>query len=187
MKKLTLMLCACAMALAMVLVSCKNEPEEYVDVTEHSYDYIYSVTGTVKEVIETGPKDSTTKTVTEWTYTKATGSAEWYTSTTNKKDQLIYDISASGRADKSEKVGDADAVKTYRVHKGIDSVFEDLYKIGDKFYIRFNNEYIEVTVSEPKKDGFTYSGSYTYDESPDEDNIDKTTYSIDLTFAKPIK
>ena len=187
MKKLTLMLCACEMALAMVLVSCKNEPEEYVDVTSHSYDYIYSVTGTIKEVCETGPKDSTTKKISEWTFTKAKGNATWSTSTLSKSDQLTYNISANGQADRSVKDGDADAVKTYRVNKDIKYVFQTMYKIGDKFYIYFDNEYIEVTVSEPKKDGFTYSGSYTWDHSPDEDNINKTTYSIDLTFAKPIK
>ena len=190
MKKLTLMLCACAMALAMVLVSCKNEPEEYVDVTSHSYDYIYSVTGTLKQVDEVGPKDSTTKTITEWTYTAANGNA-WWSKDSRENEPESYGVSFDGYADKSVKVGDGDPTKTYKnsVSSGHFDWFGRVYKFSGKFYIKDrNNEYVEVTVSPDfKKAGFTYSGSFTIKNSGHtDDNVNTTTYSIDLTFAKPI-
>ena len=61
MKKLTLVLCACAMALAMALVSCKNEPEKVVFDKDTSYQYIYTLTGSVVETVETGTPGNTTK------------------------------------------------------------------------------------------------------------------------------
>ena len=61
MKKLTLVLCACAMALAMALVSCKNEPEKVVFDKDTAYQYIYTLTGSVVETVETGTPGNTTK------------------------------------------------------------------------------------------------------------------------------
>lgn len=187
MKKLTLMLCACAMALAMVLVSCKNEPEEYVDVTSHSYDYIYKVTGTVKQVTEYGPKDGTltTTTITK-TYTKATGAVSGGTeSSTSKPDYIYYTISVNGIGDQETKTGDSDPVKMYKVDISPNWVFKYLYKMNGKYYVQdyWGAAYTEVTVSDIKKDGFTYVGSYTEDNTSDT-YVNKTTYSVDLKFEK---
>lgn len=189
MKKLILMLCACTIAFAGLLTSCKNEVEEYVDVTMKTYDYIYSVTGTLKIVHEQGTTGAITKQTETYTITQGKGSASWTERTTEKTDCINIGIDVIARADKTTQQDNNPAETTYNTDFSMKYFpFGDVNKIDGKYYIKNNTdaEYVEVKISDIKKKGFTYSGTITYDSST-ETTVDKYTYTIDFTFDNPAK
>ena len=189
MKKLILMLCACTIAFAGLLTSCKNETEEYIDVTQSLYDYIYSVTGTMTIVEETGTPGATSKTTTTYTITQGSGSAEWWEQTNYKSDVINIEVGVNARSNKNEQTDDQTPVVTYNTYFPYSNYsFYYVSKIDGKYYIKndVSAEYEQVNISGIKEKGFTYSGSYTHDWST-ESNVNKTTYSVDLTFDKPVK
>ena len=190
MKKMILMLCACTIAFAGLLTSCKNEVEEYVDVTNQYYEYIYSVTGTMTIVAETGTPGATSKTTTTYTITQGRGYAEWEEQTNYKSDDIMIEVGINARSNKKEQTDDQTPVVTYNTSfpYNNNNSFYSVFKIDGKYYIRndVSAEYVQVNISDIKEKGFTYSGSYTHDGST-ESNVNKTTYSVDLTFDKPVK
>lgn len=186
MKKLTLILCVCAIAFTSILVSCKNEPEEYIDTTTKYYNYMYSVTGTVNYEQDYGPKDAVVKTTINRTFTQATGTAEWSENAYDKSDYQKYTIKASGYVDEVNKEGSNAAVNTYKRSYLISSDCWTVYKNDSKYYIKVKDKYVEVQLSSIKKDGFTYKGNFSVDDS-DTTTVNKYTYYFDLTFSKLVK
>ena len=184
MKKLTLIFCVCAIAFTAILASCKDEPEEYIDTTSHSYDYKYKVTGFVNQVDESGPVDgTTTKTNYSRTYTQAIGEAGWYTSISDKADYQEYMIAVIGFVDITTQVDEGPTSKTYRSEYDLPESLKKIYKIDDKCYLKIKDKYVEIQLSSIKKDGFTYSGNVTVDSSTTT-QVNKTTYSFNLVFSE---
>ncbi len=197
MKKITLMLCACAMAFAGLLVSCSNGTEKWIDGTQEGTNYVYSITGTVTESVETGSTGSTTVTTDVYTLSSGRGSI-WLNKENSKKknndNASTGGLWFGGKGDKSHTVGTAAAEKTYNVSfNSYGSTNIEFSKLDDNWYAGYsrtiNGSYVSFdkvkleTVPEFDGSDYNFKISFVKDDSDsDAGTVDKKTLSFDISF-----
>ena len=207
MKKIGLMLCIFAIAFTGLLASCNSGWNgEYVSGGWKSYNYLYTVTGTLNIVEESGVTNDVTKTTTTWTIANATGEL-WNSSTIGNNYNHdrgnnyswgvnpYMGIAFSGTGSVSKKVGSADPIVRYNgninttycfpaegFNGGNFSAVNSIYKLDSNYYIQYNGEYYKLE-SAPALNGKDFTLKFTYsDDNSSEGYVDKTTYSGTLNY-----
>ena len=184
MKKLTLLLCACAIALAGALVSCKNGPEEIVFTNSTSYNYKYTITGSIVEKTETGTPDNITETIVKRDIKGGYGTISW-----SKENYKEYDFNNryfEGRLD-YDKIN-ADESIDYQHTDWLNFDFrpnKDKYKITwgwDGIYSLSDSS--DVTITGDFADSVTITFSNIVNDDSTEAIVDKETFTYTLNLKK---
>ena len=149
MKKLTILLCACAVAVAGLMVSCKNEPTEYVDVTNTSKTIYYKVTGTITNTYVYGSKDSPNTYEYVTTIDGTAVASTWNTETNSSNWSGWYINCYDEDATFTQVVKDKDGTELSSGKKWEKyQTWLELIKIDGSYYIdNDDGEYKKVTVS----------------------------------------
>lgn len=194
MKKLTILLCACVVAVAGLMVSCKNEPTEYIDMTNTATDIYYKVSGTVVESRSWGTTTDTNISETTYTITDAVGYAYNYKSKTCDSNTASWYIQFQDP--------DAQAANTYKSGSttseskrwGSYSYDYQITKIDGDYYYIVNYKPFKVNVSgslggKEFKISFEYSNddtrtNITQAQKDDTTAVNKSSGKVELTFTK---
>lgn len=194
MKKLTILLCACAVAVAALMVSCKNEPTEYINMTDTATDIYYKVSGTVVESRSWGTTTDTNISETTYTITDAVGYAYNYKSKTRDSNTASWYIQFQDP--------DAQAANTYKSGSttseskwwGSYSDYYTINKIDGDYYYIVNYKPFKVNVSgsmggKEFKISFEYSNddtrtNLTQAQKDDTTAVNKSSGKVELTFTK---
>lgn len=194
MKKL-IILCAALLAVTAFMASCKNS-SDYIDVTNESYTYAYTVTGTIKttKVIGSDANNTTTCTYVQ-TLNNATAIVSY---DENKNIESNYDnyymivINGSYTEDDTSVTKSSGVNQTPSEIKGIvDNYYDALMfiEVDDVLYMysRQNSKYINIgekSIGGKKFELKFTDNSYEVRKAADDTSIDTYVVEYDLTFTK---
>ncbi|MBO4628495.1 MAG: hypothetical protein J5687_00955 [Treponema sp.] len=191
MKKLNLILCACAIAVMGLSVSCKNDLAERKDVSYKSYEYVYTVSGTITThtvYYECNPAGDVTSNDTfdeTNTIDSATAVISWSDSKVVSTNGTEYEVEITKAKGKTKDVAkDKDGNELYNAENEYENENQDLtfYKIGKKFYMQTSSGYSEpIDADFPKGKDFTLSFTVTTKTNNDNSFIPKDSKEEDST------
>ena len=212
MKKITLVLCACAIAFAGLLVSCSNDAgdEQIIFRSNNSYDYAYTVSGSIVETVESAPVDkAVTLTTTTTTQSFDNGKAvlSWTDSDDQTNDYQNYNLSVSSvygnKVVVVKNTGTSPLSNTpkdqHTDNANISGLTAGFYSLDGKYYLSTGSDYealtddqikaltatITVTGDIAEDDSVTIVITRVQDNAPADPAVDKTTtvYTYKLTKA----
>ena len=189
MKKINYILAACAVATVMFFASCK-QPTEMVDVTNVSNSKDYTVTGTITNVTKTvisGTSGSTTEITDKYEIKRGRGTLSWSESKNTDSNYQQYKLLLQCEALETSTVsnGSTSVTTTADTTSTTDERLV-LYKIDDKFYYDYKNEFISVGEIDVNADSFILSfttSSESVVPSGSETETKTTTDTWNLTFT----
>lgn len=200
MKKINLILCAAVVALAGLMVSCKNEtlPNDWKNVTNKNYGYLYNVTGTVTNTNINGTETAKNTTVTTDTLKGAFARLTWGESAVNQYNyDNYYSINVNGKADSASTY--TPATGTAFSSKKDDVVINrylGFMVMDGNTYLEVNNEWVKLPETAfangnigDESFTFTYStgaidNGYWSQAAKDAKNVSTSETTYSLTFKK---